>query len=71
MFKGIAGSLGLGAKAFGRALPAVVRDIVGLAGVASIAYGAWLVAPSAGYITGGSLLVLGVILISAKRGTGE
>ncbi|MER9901616.1 hypothetical protein [Mesorhizobium sp. M0130] len=47
-------------------LPIVLRDLVGLAAVALISYGAWLVVPAAGYIVGGVLLLAGTILISAK-----
>ena len=69
MFKRIAAASGVGIMAFGRALPTIIRDIAGVAGVALIAYGAWLIMPAAGFITGGALLVLGVVLISANRGT--
>lgn len=70
MFKRIAAASGIVATTIGRALPTVIRDVAGLAGVGLIAYGAWLIMPAAGYITGGALLVLGVVLISANRGTG-
>ncbi len=49
-------------------LPVVTRDIVGLAAVCLIAYGAWLITPAAGFIVGGVLLLAGTILISAKAG---
>ncbi|MER8754091.1 hypothetical protein NKH69_00205 [Mesorhizobium sp. M0976] len=47
-------------------LPIVLRDLVGLAAVGLISYGAWLVVPAAGYIVCGVLLLAGTILISAK-----
>jgi len=34
-------------------LPDAGRDALGLAGLASIAYGFWLIAPAAGFIVGG------------------
>lgn len=49
-----------------RALPTLLRDVVGLASVCSISYGAWLIDPAAGFIVGGSLVLLGVIL-TARR----
>lgn len=45
-----------------KALPKVVRDVAGLAGVAAISYGAWLAWPPAGYIVGGALVLVGVLL---------
>lgn len=43
-----------------------VRDAAGLAGAASVSYGAWLIYEPAGFIVGG-LLVL-VAVVSASRG---
>lgn len=62
MLKRIAGALG----AIGAGAPIVIRDLTGLASVAMIAYGAWLIAPAAGFIVGGSLLLAGTLLISRK-----
>lgn len=70
MFKQIAAVSGAGLRAFGRAVPTIIRDLVGLAAVALIAYGAWLIMPAAGFITGGSLLLLGVYLVSAQANSG-
>ena len=42
----------------------LLRDGGGLAGAALIAYGAWLVFPPAGFITGGVLLLAGALLLS-------
>lgn len=39
----------------------LVRDIAGVAGVASIAYGAWLITPPLGFIVGGAIVLAGVI----------
>lgn len=39
---------------------AYLRDAVGVAGAASIAYGSWLVYEPAGFIVGGSLVLAGV-----------
>lgn len=49
-------------------LPTILRDIVGLAAVASIAYGAWMLHPAAGFITAGVLVLAGVIMLSMKAG---
>ncbi len=46
----------------GRVVPKFLRDCIGLAGVASISYGAWLAWPPAGYVAGGSLALVGVLL---------
>lgn len=72
MLKRIGGVVGAGLKAFAKALPTMMRDGAGLIGVGLIAYGAWLVHPPAGFITGGVLLLVGAVLVSlnANRGTG-
>lgn len=57
-----------GAARVAAAMPVILRDGVGLIGVGLIAYGAWLVHPAAGYITGGALLLVGAVLVSLKRG---
>lgn len=44
------------------ALPALLRDALGLLGASLIAYGAWLVYPPAGFIVAGALLLAGVWL---------
>lgn len=54
-----------------RGLPVVIRDLSGLAAVGLIAYGAWLIAPAAGFITAGVLLLAGVILVSIKSAKAE
>lgn len=64
MFKKMVGGLSAGAAAFGRALPTIARDVAGLCAVGLISYGAWMVAPAAGFITAGSLVLAGVIAIS-------
>jgi len=55
---------GLAAK-----LPAAIPDAMIVAGVGAISYGAWLIQPAAGFITGGVLaLILGVsAAISAAK----
>lgn len=57
-----------GAARVAAAMPVVLRDCAGLAGVGLIAYGAWLFHPAAGFITGGALLLTGAVLVSIKRG---
>jgi hypothetical protein len=51
-------------SAAARAAPVMLRDAAGIAGVGLIAYGAWLVFPPAGYITGGTLLLTGALIVS-------
>jgi hypothetical protein len=41
-----------------------IKDGIGLIGVGLVSYGAWLVLPAAGFITGGMFLIVGVILFS-------
>ena len=62
MFRQIGRGLGVVASY----LPVILRDIVGLAAAASIAYGAWMLHPAAGFITGGVLVLAGVALLSVK-----
>lgn len=50
-----------------RALPDLLRDACGMAGAGAIAYGAWLVYPPAGFIVGGALVLVGVLLASFSR----
>jgi hypothetical protein len=71
MFKKIAAASGAGLRAFGRAVPTIIRDLVGVAAVGLIAYGAWLLNPAAGFITGGTLLLVGVYLVSAQTNRGS
>lgn len=68
MFKRIGLAFGATAKAGSRILPTILRDLIGLASVGLIAYGAWLIMPAAGFIVAGTLLLAGVILVSAKAG---
>lgn len=61
-------TVGQGIARLGRAIPVVLRDATGLAGVGLISYGAWMIMPAAGFIVGGALLLVGAILLSAKNG---
>ena len=45
------------------ALAALLRDLAGLLGAASITYGARLVSPAAGFIVGGVLLLAGALAV--------
>ena len=45
-------------------VPGLVRDLAGLCGVGLVSYGAWMIYPPAGFITGGILLIVGALLIS-------
>lgn len=51
------------------AVPALLRDLAGLSGVGLVAYGAWLIYPPAGFIVGGSLLILGALLLALGHRT--
>jgi hypothetical protein len=44
--------------------PIVVRDVVGIAGAGSVAYGAYIITPAAGFIVGGALAIVGSYLAS-------
>jgi hypothetical protein len=44
--------------------PALAIDLAGIGGISSIAYGAWLIYPPAGYIVGGCIVVTIVILVA-------
>lgn len=48
-------------------VPVLLRDLAGIAGAASISYGAWLIMPACGFIVGGILLLIGVIILSRKN----
>jgi hypothetical protein len=48
-------------------MKSLATDFVGLVGVLLVSYGAWLVIPAAGFITGGLFLIVGVILNSGKK----
>ena len=49
-------------RAIAAAMPGLVRDLAGLCGVGFISYGAWLIYPPAGFIVGGTLLMVGALL---------
>ncbi len=46
------------------AMPGLMRDVAGLCGVGLVSYGAWMIYPPAGFITGGLLLIVGTLLIA-------
>ena len=52
-------------QAFVKVLPALLRDMAGIGSVAAIAYGAYMLHPAAGWIVGGTLVLIGVLLSSA------
>ncbi len=64
MFENIGSGFVAVALALVRALPGLLRDAAGFAAVASIAYGSSLLHPAAGYIVGGALVLVGVMLAS-------
>lgn len=53
--------LAVALRAVAAATPDVLWTVAGLVAAALIAYGAWLIYEPAGYITGGVLILLGVI----------
>lgn len=52
--------------ATGRALPALLWNLVGLAGATAIAYGAFMIFEPAGFIVGGVLLVAGAAILAPR-----
>jgi hypothetical protein len=48
-----------------KALAVIARDLIGIGGAASVAYGAWMVYAPAGFIIGGILALLAA-MISAR-----
>ena len=59
-------AVGRGIKAALAAIPVIVRDLVGLSGAASIAYGTWVIYRPAGFIVGGMLAVIGAYLAGRR-----
>lgn len=49
------------------ALRAVAAQLLELAGLAALTYGAWLIYPAAGYVAGGILAVLAGIAMERLR----
>lgn len=67
--KRLANGIVAGARLLAAKLPALVRDALGLAGVGLVSYGAWLISPPYGFITGGGLLLAGAILSALAPAT--
>ena len=61
--------LAVAVRATVAAVPGLLRDLAGLCGVGAVAYGAWLVYPPAGFIVGGSFLILGALLLALGHRT--
>lgn len=47
-----------------KTLAVIARDVLGLVGMSTIAYGAWLIYQPAGLITAGFFAVVGAVLLS-------
>ncbi|MGQ3212996.1 hypothetical protein [Shinella sp.] len=47
-----------------KTLAVLARDAAGVLSVASVAYGAWLIYPPAGFIVGGLLILAGVLAVA-------
>lgn len=60
----------VGARGMLAALPALVRDVTGLAGAGLVSYGAWLVYVPAGFVTGGVLLMAAALLAARAQRPG-
>lgn len=56
--------LAVAVRAIAAAVPGLLRDLAGLGGVGLVAYGAWLIYPPAGFMVGGTLLILGALLLA-------
>lgn len=54
----------------GRFIPALVRELIGPAGAAAIAYGAWLVYAPAGWIAGGFILLTLAVVSELRTSRG-
>lgn len=67
MLGNLRSGLSLMGRGIARAAPTVTRDLAGIAAVGSIAYGAWLLHPAAGFIVGGALVLIGVIASSPRQ----
>lgn len=67
MTKSIASAL----RILAGAAPDIVWTLLGLAGAALIAYGAWLIYVPAGFITGGALLLVGAMLHGLAQSKAE
>ncbi len=55
-----------GAKRAFRAIPGALCDLVGFAGAAAIAYGAWLIYAPAGFLVGGVLMIAVSMLVGRR-----
>lgn len=45
----------------------IINDCVGFIGACLVSYGAWLLLPAFGFITGGLFLIVGVLLNSGPK----
>ena len=55
-----------GLRVAARLAPKFLRDLAGLAAVAAISIGAWLAWPPAGFMVGGALVLVGVVLTARQ-----
>jgi hypothetical protein len=60
-------SLAATISAVKRAIPVLMRDVAGVAGVGLVAYGAWRIYEPAGFIVGGLCLVAAAFLLGGRR----
>lgn len=54
-------------KTIAAAVPAIVRDAIGLTGFGLVAYGAWLAWHPAGFLVGGAVAVLTAWLLGLRN----
>lgn len=66
MFGKIGKSVGVGLKAFGAIIPALIRNLIGLGAVGAIAYGARLIYEPAGFLVAGALVLGGLLILSPR-----
>jgi glucose dehydrogenase len=63
LFRRTGAAMGAAVTAMARAVPALLRDVVGLSGLAAIGYGTWLIYVPAAFIFAGlAMLVISILL---------
>jgi len=67
MFRAISSAALLVLRSFGRALPDLTRDAIGIVAVGAIGYGAWVIYQPAGFIVVGVIVLAGVLASSIGR----
>jgi hypothetical protein len=55
-------------RKIGGSMPGILRDLAGIAGAGSIAFGAWQIYAPAGLIVGGALVLTAVYFLARAEG---